>query len=368
MIRLKRRRPLDTLRTESRRRQVSRGRWIYLAIILAALVWAFDALVGPMIYLKTDGMVIAKQFNVATEYTATVQHVAVTEGQRVEAGDLLLRVSSQDIAEKIADLSLRVADGRNKLAEYRVRANLAEELSAAARERTEADALAKENLSGLYERGLVTSTRRAQAIREAYRSLADRRLLTAEAHTRRAQLDALTDALDQAEKAFAQLVETYAGGRIVAPASGIVTALDVEVGAVVNAGDKLLELQNGPRRVVGYLPTGKMYSVRVGSEVIMRSGPLPYYGRITAIQPVAVALPAELQRRFQPVERAQVAIIDFRNPRSAPPLFTKVSLVSAVWPFTWTSSVGRMLWGDKGRQASAAVDAAAVVAANDDIE
>ena len=346
MIRLKRRRPMDVLQTEVRRRQVSRGRWIYLGIILVAGLYAVDALFGSALYLKSDGLVIARPYTVATEYTATVRNMVVEEGQWVEKGQVLVQVSSQDITEKIADLSLRVATSRARLADFRVRAGVASELTGAARERRKVDKEAKKNLSNLFDRGLVTANRRAQAVREAYRSLADERLLVAEARATRAQLKALTAALSNAEAAFKEMVDAYGGGIINAPVTGVVTTLRVTEGSVVRAGEHLLEIQAGPRRVMGYLPTGTLYSLRIGETVVVRCGVSEFPARISSIQPMAVALPGEFQRRFQPVERAQIAFIDFENPRKAPPLFAKVGVRSAVWPLSWLSSVFGVVAGD----------------------
>ena len=339
MNRLKRRKPMDVLQTEVRRRQVSRGRWVYLGIIVLAALYAIDALFGSSLYLKSDGLVVARPHTVATEFTATVRNMVVEEGQWVEKGQVLVQVSSQDITEKIADLALRVASSRARLAEFRVRAGVAKELTNAARERRKVDKEAKKNLSNLFDRGLVTAKRHAEAVREAYRSLADERLLVAETRATRAQLESLTKALQSAEDAFKEMVEAYGGGIINAPVSGIVTAVRATEGSVVRAGQHLLEIQSGPRRVMGYLPTGTLYSIGPGEEVVVRCGVSEFPARIASIQPMAVALPEEFQRRFQPVERAQIAIIDFEDASGAPPLFTKVAVRSTLWPLTWMSSL-----------------------------
>lgn len=331
MIRIRRRKPLEALKNESRRRQVSRGRWLYLTVLCVAMIWVLDAFFGSTFYLKSEGLVAATPHTVATEYTATVRTIAVARGDRVIKGQVLLTVSSQAVNERLADFALKLAENRARVAEIRGKAAVANELASAAKERAGVDREAKRSINKLYDRGLVAVNRRAQAVREAYRSLADERLLDADAQSMRAQLEELTTPLTRAEDAFDKLSKTYADGIIVAPVDGTITALHVSEGSVVEAGQPLLEIQSGARQVFAYLPTGTLYTVRKGEKVTVWCGIHDYDARVDAILPLAVALPAELQKRFSPVERSQIAIIDFADPDVAPPLFTKVAVRSRSW-------------------------------------
>lgn len=344
MIRIRRRRPLEALKNDTRRRQISRGRWFYLIMLIAAAVWALDAFLGPTFYLKSEGLVAARPFTVATEYTATVQSIIVAEGERVVKGQVLMTASSQAMREQIADFALKLAESRARVAEVRAKVHVSDELAAAAKERSDVDGEAKRSVSDLFDRGLVASSRHAQAVRDAYRSYADERSLVAEAQSTRTQLEELTAPLDRAERAYNDLVETYAAGAIVAPVDGIVTAVHVAEGAVVDAGEPLLEIQAGSPRVFAYLPSGSLYSLTDGDPVMVWCGVREFPARVESVLPMAVALPAELQKRFKPVERAQIAVITFDDPQFAPPLFAKVAVRSRNWLTTSISQwVGNMI-------------------------
>jgi multidrug resistance efflux pump len=113
-----------------------------------------------------------------------------------------------------------------------------------------------------------------------------------------------------------------------APIDGIVTHRSVDKGAVVRAGEPLLELVGEQRFILAYLPTGGLYHVAVGDRVKIKSGLHSAEGIITKVEAFAAALPREFQRAFAPVERQQVLRVEFAPGETPPPLYTKVELRS----------------------------------------
>ena len=96
----------------------------------------------------------------------------------------------------------------------------------------------------------------------------------------------------------------------------------------MRAGDPLIELYGTKRFVLGYVPTGTLYSVAVGDPVQIKVGLQTLQGTITRVESVAAALPREFQRSFVPVDTRQLIRVEFAPGKVPPPLFTKVNLRS----------------------------------------
>ena len=98
-----------------------------------------------------------------------------------------------------------------------------------------------------------------------------------------------------------------------------------------------------PHYVLGYLPTGGLYTVTAGDRVEISTGLRTMPGTIARVELFAAALPREFQRSFIPVERQQVIRIEFASGVELPPLFTKVQIrapnVARQWvPALWEKS------------------------------
>ena len=98
----------------------------------------------------------------------------------------------------------------------------------------------------------------------------------------------------------------------------------MDKGAVVRAGEPLIEIYGLPHYVLAYLPTGGLYTVAAGDPVEISTGLRTMRGTIVRVEPIAAALSREFQRWFIPVERQQVIRVEFNTGVEVPPLFTKV--------------------------------------------
>jgi multidrug resistance efflux pump len=136
----------------------------------------------------------------------------------------------------------------------------------------------------------------------------------------------LTVATEQADLALSDLLDLYDQGKLHAPMTGTVSTVLANRGAVVRAGDALLELVGDHRFVVAWVPVGRWYSLKVGQSVSIDAGAGAIAGTIARIGTVASALPREFQKAFTPTERLQLVWIEFDAGGRPPPYFTKVPI------------------------------------------
>ncbi len=139
-----------------------------------------------------------------------------------------------------------------------------------------------------------------------YKALKDQNFISgAELERREATLKAAQAALDQAQAQLAGQGNQAAYTQLVADVSGVVTAVEAEVGQVVTAGTPVVRIaQDGPRDVVFAVPEDKLARVPAGSTVTVRpwSGGASMTGTVREVAasadpvtrtfPVKVTLPA----------------------------------------------------------------------------
>ena len=140
----------------------------------------------------------------------------------------------------------------------------------------------------------------------------------AELERREANLRAAQAQFEQAQAQLAGQGNQTAYTRLLADVTGLVTAVDAEVGQVVAAGAPVLRIaQDGPRDVLFSVPEDRVTSIQIGSEVEVRSwsGGATFKGRVR-----------EVGASADPVTRTfgiKVAI----DGASAPPLGSTVSVL-----------------------------------------
>jgi len=140
----------------------------------------------------------------------------------------------------------------------------------------------------------------------------------AELERREANLRAAQAQFEQAQAQLAGQGNQTAYTRLLADVTGLVTAVDAEVGQVVAAGAPVLRIaQDGPRDVLFSVPEDRVTAIKIGSEVEVRSwsGGATFKGRVR-----------EVGASADPVTRTfgiKVAI----DGASAPPLGSTVSVL-----------------------------------------
>ncbi len=144
----------------------------------------------------------------------------------------------------------------------------------------------------------------------------------------------------EAEAALQELRRLYALGHFSVPIDGVVSRVIAQQGAVVRAGDPIVELYGTERFILAYVPTSGLNQVSAGEEVTINVGFQSMRGVVSRVEPVAAALPREFQRAFSPVETQQVIRVDFAPNQGPPPLFTKVSLTTVRFYGDWPKPSG----------------------------
>jgi multidrug resistance efflux pump len=331
----------QTLAVESRMRRLGVLRWLYLASILAVMVWLFNLFFGSLFYLVSDGLVLGEPGAVAAEFNVTVHELQIREGEVVKAGQIAAVTSSQNVAEGIARLAADLATRQGKLSELRVRRHVVDSLLPLAENRQKLAVHAREEFHRLLDSGLTGLNQRTQSVELEYRAQTDLVTLNAEKRVLDGEIANLTAALGEVEKAIGDLRRLYDEGRLRAPIDGVVSRRLASTGSVMRTGDTLFELYNNERFVLAYLPTGALYHLKPGDEIQISTGLRTYRGSIKRIEPYAAALPHEFQRAFTPVDRQQVMRVEFDPGETPPPLFTKVWLKSANMLPGWLERIWR---------------------------
>lgn len=115
--------------------------------------------------------------------------------------------------------------------------------------------------------------------------------------------------LDLAEGALAQLDNFYDSGRVRAPVGGVIGAKVPAPGEVVRFGDVLFDIYGNQSQVLAYLPQMYLFNIGPGQKVEISGGRTSAVGVISAVLPVADALPPEFQNTFRPRDRGQLVRI-----------------------------------------------------------
>ncbi|MGD8858780.1 MAG: efflux RND transporter periplasmic adaptor subunit [Myxococcales bacterium] len=225
------------------------------------------------------------QVEVKSRAPGEVIEIFVTEGEEVEAGQLLLRLDP-------TPTELAVRNARTAL--QRLQAQLAE--ARASLSVAEAEAIEAEQTSAVQTRGAELGVVAGESERTARSAAAVKRrsvdLRRAQVKAAQAQLAAARLALEDAER---QHRET----EIHAPFAGTVLSVDVEKGSIassaltnVGGGNALMTLADlSDLRVIGQIDEAQVGRVEVGQDVTIRVDAYPnrsFQGRVERVSPLGV--------------------------------------------------------------------------------
>lgn len=275
---------------------MSRAKWTVLLLTVAGLLLAYaglqlwsgprikllDVSVGDMVQtIVASGHVQnPNRIEITAQITSTVESVAVSEGQQVTKGQLLLTLDSQ---EARAGLQLAMASVEEARSHLRQLKEVSEPVAALSQLQAEANLKINErNLARsreLYDKAFVGEAAmeesqrqvilaRSQALinKKQWLSLQDggSDMLIAQS--------ALKQALANVDTAKARLTYT----RILAPRSGVLISRNVEAGDGVQAGKQLLVLSPvGQSELVVQLDEKNMKWVHTGQAAIASADAFP---------------------------------------------------------------------------------------------
>jgi len=225
------------------------------------------------------------QVDVKSRAPGEVIEIFVTEGQRVDAGQLLLKLDP-------TATELAVRNARTAL--QRLRAQLAEARAAVAV--AQAEAQEAEQTSAVQSRGAELGVVAGETERSARSAAAVKRQ---NVELRRAQVKAAQAQLAAAQLALEDAQRQHRETEIHAPFAGTVLSVDVEKGSIassaltnVGGGSALLTLADlSDLRVIGQIDEAQVGRVKVGQEVTIRVDAYPdrsFAGRVARVSPLGV--------------------------------------------------------------------------------
>jgi multidrug resistance efflux pump len=339
MRKLKARRSSEAFTNEPRVHRQTVIRWVYLAIVAGLALWLIDLFFGGFFYLSSEGMVLGDPAVVATEFPVTVREVRVREGDHVRTGQVVALVSSQAVVESLARFASDQADRTLRLSDLRIRSQSVASIIELAGTRNDITIDARRQLDSLQALGWLPIDKRVAAVESAYRSSGDLAQLQAEQRVLPDEIAILTAAFAQADGAVEELRRLYGDGSLRSPIDGIVGSPPVGKGAVISAGEPLMELYGNDRFVLAYMPTGGVFQVLPGELVTVSTGLQTFNGSVVRVEPIAVNVPREFQRAFTPAERRQLIRVEFDPGEPTPPLFSKVTLRGADRISAWLRTI-----------------------------
>lgn len=278
--------------------------------------------------LRVSGTIEADDVRVAPLLGGRILEVLAGEGERVEVGQVLVRLDPSDLALQIEQARAAIEFGRAQLALVLSGAR-PEDLSAAeemARQAEVAEAAAASDLArirGLAEGGAATS-QQVDALQVRYdvassqKRAADRQLAKVRKGARPEEIEVARAAVRQAEAALQVLEKKLADCVVAAPERGTVVHRLVEPGEVVGPGATLFVVEDlDTVRLTVFVPETDLGRVRVGDAVPVWIDSHPdrsFAGKVTRIRDRAEFTPRNVQTRDEREKLVFAVEIELANP------------------------------------------------------
>lgn len=284
----------DSLRSE--RRTTKRGRFtriLYLSVLALLAFSLLNVVFGNLLVINGSGLVTRETRVVAPTFEGTVVRLNAVEGQRVESGSVIARLTSEQMRQRIVDLKSRVAEAKAELARAQSYVSEAEDILPAARSNLAQARSYEQQIRAMSDRGLSTSIQQLRAAEIVYRAQREVRQLTARREAGRARVGVQSDLLETELNLLENARQRYGEGMIITETGGLVTTVMKQTGSHVAQGEPIIELLEGPPHVLAYVPPGALYDLAPGDRVTLRYGLRTIPAYIEEVKPVARRLPAE---------------------------------------------------------------------------
>ncbi len=265
--------------------------WLLIALaillLLAATLYLLrNVLLGAptAVYMATSaelvqtvvasGRVVSPQrVTVALQGSGRVLRVAVTEGQTVLRGQLLIELDNSDARASLAQASATVAQAQARLRQLR---ELNQPLATQALAQAQATALQARTVLAR-NRDLVAQGFISQAALDDAQRAAD--VASSQVASAQAQAQSNTQSGSDTALAQAALAQAVAGqqlasvklaqGQVLAPSSGVLISRDVEVGDIVQPGKALMVLASaGQTQVLVQIDEKNLSKIALGQQAL----------------------------------------------------------------------------------------------------
>lgn len=293
------------------------GKWglslVGVAIVAIALWWSLRPAGLPRGIAAGNGRIEATEIDIATKAPGRVVEILKSEGDFVEAGEVLTRMDTEVLRAQLAEAQAQVRQAENA---YRTAQSVvvqrSNELSAAeavvAQRRAELDAAEKRLRRSLALVGEGAASRqqlddeRAQMLRaRAAVSAAQAQVAAARAaiEAAKSQVVEAQSVIAAAEATVARLQADIDDAELRAPRAGRVQYRVAEPGEVLSAGGRVLNMVDlSDVYMTFFLPTEAAGRVAIGSEVRLLLDAAPNYvipARATFVSSVAQFTPKTVE-------------------------------------------------------------------------
>ncbi len=260
-------------------------RVVMLGILAAALIaggiYGWRTIRFYERHAETDDAQIEAHIDpVLPKVSGYVREVRVNDNQKVAAGDVLLTIDDRDYASRVATAQADLQNARAAVAVAKSEVQAAE----TTRAKTAAD-LAR--YATLRQKEEVS-----QQQYDAARAAADAAVAQVEAEQGQVSAAAAKVLQKQADLELARLQESYV--TVTAPANGVVSRKNVEVGQYVQAGQPLLAIVSDAQPwVVANFKETQLKKMRVGQKVEIEVDAYPKHPFAGRVQSFAAATGAK---------------------------------------------------------------------------
>ena len=289
-----------------------------LALVAVALVLRFVVFRGgsDASVITASGSVEATEAQLGFQVPGRIDTLAVDEGDRVRAGQVLARLDVTELEARRAQAAAQLGAARALLTELLAGSRSEDVASARSAAGAAADRLAdaQRDLARtrqLFDGGAVSQEAMDKAqtafdLARAQRDQAAQALRLVETGPRPERIAAQRAAVAQAEAAVRQLDATLANAVVRAPFDGVVTVKDREEGEIVGAGTPVVTVTDlGDRWVRIYVREDRIGAVRLGESASVTADTYPgkrYEGTVSYIASVAEFTPRTVQTEEERVK------------------------------------------------------------------
>ena len=252
--------------------------------------------------LLTGSIKPKEDTSIAVTFSARVLAVTVREGDRVQAGQVLIRLDSTDAEARLQQARALLVEAKNRLAILKAGARSQERAVAknavvSAKSTLDKAALDLQRLEGLYQQGAVAkeqldSARTYHEVAKAQYESALEQSNLVEAGARTEEIEAAAAAVRQAQAAVALAANDLKNATLRSPISGVVYWRDLNVGDVPAAmGSPVMKVASLDRVYFeAVVPEKDFVSLSVGQPVAITVDALPgqaFPGEVERLVPVA---------------------------------------------------------------------------------
>ncbi len=307
------------------------SRWILLTVLAAAAIGGIVFGVRTVTFYRhhvetDDAQVEAHIAPVLPKVSGYVTEVAVRDNERVAAGQVLVRIDERDLRSRVDTAKATLENARAAVA-------VAQANAAARRTQSEKAAVDLVRYARLRQKEEVS-----QQQYDAAKATAEAEAAQAEAGQRGIEAARAQVAQKKADLEYAELQLSYT--TVAAPAAGVVSRKNVEVGQYVQAGQPLLAIvSEGEPWVVANFKETQLKKMRVGQPVeikvdaypkVIFRGKVESFGAATGAK-FALLPPDNATGNFtKVVQRVPVKIVLTEPPSSDHPLRPGMSVTSIV--------------------------------------